>query len=125
MTLIPGVMSRLNTPWHQASWWQWPLALRIPSIVLALAVLIGLGWLSGFFGELGLGQQLVEAFDRLKGVLTFVLDTSETLLGSSAVFWREHGQTILLAAASLLLTTYLTCVAAGTALYRLAWKRTL
>jgi len=128
-TLIPGVLARLKEPapaaWYHSSWWQWPLALRGTSIVLALAVLGALGWLSGTFGELGFGRQVVHALVELKAVLVFTLQTAETALGSSAVFWREHGQMMLIAAAALLLATYLTCVAAGTALYQLAWRRAL
>jgi hypothetical protein len=128
-TLIPGVLARIKkpaiAPWYHSSWWQWPLALRGASMVVAFAVLGALGWLSGTFGELGLGQQLLHALVEFKAVMTLTLHTAETALGSSAVFWREHGRIILIAAASLLLATYLTCVAAGTALYQLAWRRSL
>ena len=128
-SLIPGVLSRIQAPapapWYHASWWQWPLALRSASVVLALAVLGGLGWLSGSLGELGIGEQLLRTGAGLKGTLVLMLETTGRLLGSGTVFWREHGQTLLIAAASLLLATYLTCVAAGTALYRLAWRRSL
>jgi hypothetical protein len=128
-TLIAGVMRRLpaasSAAWYNISWWHWPLALRTISVALVLAVLGCLGWLSGSFGELGLGQLLANAVVELKEVLAFALETAEAFLGSNAVFWREYGQMILIAAASLLLVTYLTCVAAGTALYQLAWKRSL
>jgi hypothetical protein len=51
-----------------------------------------------------------------------VLDRAESVLGPNAVLWRQHGQMILIAAASMLLATYLMCVAAASALYRLAWR---
>jgi len=128
-SLIAGVMKQINTPatpaWYHTSWWQWPLAMRTTSILLVLAVLGALAWLSGSFGELGLTRQLVQSVGEVQRVFGYVLETGETFLGSGAVFWREHGQLILLAAASMLLATYLTCVAAGTALYQLTWKRTL
>jgi hypothetical protein len=128
-TLILGVRSRIQTPapavWYHASWWHWPLALRQTSAALALSVLCALGWLGLSFGELDFGQALVQACVDLKGGLVLGLETCTTALGSAAVFWSENGQLILIAASALLLTTYLTCVAAGTALYRLAWRRSL
>jgi hypothetical protein len=128
-TLIPGVMSRIRAsetaPWYRAAWWQWPLALRIASVLLVLGVLGMLAWLSGTFGELGPGRQLLRVCLDLKAGLGLALDRGGAALGASTLFWREHGQIILLAAAALLMATYLTCVAAGTALYQLAWKRTL
>jgi len=128
-TLIPSVMNRIHAAespaWYRASWWQWPPVLRAASVALALAVLGGLGWLSGSFVDLGLGQLAVRAYVELKESLLFAINLSETLLGSNATFWREHGQLILIAVAAMVLATYLTCVAAGTALYQLAWRRTL
>lgn len=126
-TLIPAVMSRLHSPapavWYRSPWWQWPLALRVASVLMVFAVLGGLGWVSGTTGELGLGRQVTQAFAELKSTLASVLNTTDTVLGSYAGFLRENGQLILLSAASLLFATYLTCVAAGTALYQLAWRR--
>jgi hypothetical protein len=126
-TLIPGVLARLEEPattaWYRESWWQWPLAVRAASIVAVLALLGVLGWLSGVFGGWGLGQQVFQAYAGLKEVLTVAVETSETVLGSGAVFWRKYGQIMLGTAAFLMLSTYLICVAAGTALYQLTWRR--
>lgn len=126
-TLIPGVLNRIKAParlvWYRSSWWHWPIALRTASVVLTLGLLGALGWFSGSVGELGLGQRLAQTYAGLESALGSVWDASTTLLGSSAVFWNDYGQMILIAAAALLLATYLTCVAAGTALYQLAWRR--
>jgi hypothetical protein len=59
----------------------------------------------------------------VKETVDFTLTTLETALGGGVVFWSRYGQPILIAAASLLILTYLMCIAAGTALYRLAWRR--
>ena len=126
-TLIPGVLSRIGRPaavaWYHSSWWQWPLAMRWASAALVVAVLGTLGWLGGALDQLQFGQHLVEAYTEMKGAMAFGVQTCTKLLGSSAVFWSEYGQMILLAAAALLFATYLTCIAAGTALYQLAWRR--
>jgi hypothetical protein len=126
-SLIPGVMERINAPvpaaWYRESWWQWPLAVRAASIVAVLAMLGVLGWLSGFFGNWGLGQHVFQAYAGLKEMLLVAVETGETVLGSGAVFWRKYGQIMLGAAAFLMLSTYLICVAAGTALYQLTWRR--
>jgi len=126
-TLLPAVMHRLETPassaWYHTAWWEWPLALRMASVLVVLAVLGVLGWASGTFGDLQLGQQVLLAWSELKAAITVVLHSGETLLGSNAEFWRLHGQIILMGIGAVLLATYLTCVAAGTALYRVAWRR--
>jgi hypothetical protein len=90
---------------------------------VVVAVLGVLGWLSGSFADLGLGARVVEAYQQLAQTTALLLDTAERLFGSHAIFWRQHGQTILMISAMLCVATYLTCVAAGTALYRLAWRR--
>jgi hypothetical protein len=126
-TLIPNVMGRLTeeprAAWYEKSWWQWPRAARAASALAALLFLGALGWLSGTFGHLDLWGELSVAWTEFQSALTLALNTLETVLGGAARFWREHGQLILLGSASILLATYLTCVAAGTALYRLAWRR--
>ncbi len=126
-TLIPGVLSRLSAAapaaWYQRAWWQWPIGLRIASGVCVIALLGALGWLGGSVGELGLGERLVDLVSASVAAGSGALDQITTLLGSGGAFWIKHGQMILIGAASLLLAAYLTCVAAGTALYRLAWRR--
>ena len=128
-TLIPGVLNRIRAlqavPWYRAAWWQWPLVARAVSVLVMLVVLSALAWWSGTFGELGLGQQLGRVCVGLKEAMLVALDTGGMGMSEAVRFWREHGQIILLAAAAFLTATYLTCVAAGTALYQLAWKRTL
>ncbi len=126
-TLIPGVLSRLTASepaaWYQRAWWQWPIGLRIASAAFVIAVLGTLGWVAGSVGGLGLGLRLVDLVTASMAAGSAALDQIATLLGSGGAFWMEHGQMILLGAATLLLAAYLTCVAAGTALYRLAWRR--
>jgi hypothetical protein len=126
-TLIPGVLSRLNQPapvaWHQRSWWEWPLSLRLGSAIMVSVVLGVLGWLSGSFADFGLGARVVGGWQQMAQTTALLTDMAERVLGSHAAFWRQHGQTLLMISALLCLATYLTCVAAGTALYRLAWRR--
>ena len=126
-TLMPGVMARLQAPvkvaWYHSAWWQWPATLRTASLGGALALLAVLGWLSVGIGDLGLWRQLTVLALEVKETVDFTLTTLETTLGAGAVFWSRYGQPILIAVAALLILTYLMCIAAGTALYRLAWRR--
>jgi len=126
-TLIPTVLHRIEASARLAgshsSWWHWPVALRTVSVVLALAVVGLLGGLSGWLGELGLGHRLLQTGAGLQNALSSAWHTGGLELGPGAGFWNEHFQTILIAAAGLILAAYLTCVAAGTALYEVAWRR--
>ena len=126
-TLIPNVLNRLKlqqqSAWYQLSWMEWPLALRLASGALASVIVGLLAWGAGAFGELGLSQQLVAGYSELKTVTGSFLSSCMEAVGVSTGFWSNYGQTILLTAATLLFATYLTCVAAGTALYQLAWRR--
>jgi hypothetical protein len=94
-------------------------------VLVAFAVMGCLGWLSGAFGQLNLWDEVTTAWAEFEAACGMVFDTLESVLGSAGVFWREQGQVILIGTASLLLATYLVCVAAGTALYRFAWRRAL
>lgn len=126
-TLISGVLSRLPgaapSTWYQRSWWQWPVGLRIASGLCVIAMLGALGWLGGSLGELGLGQRLADVVTASIAAKDAALDSLAALPGFGGTFWSNHGQMILIGAAALLLASYMTCVAAGTALYRLAWRR--
>lgn len=126
-SLIPVVLRRIEASTRLAgspsSWWHWPLGLRTASVVLVLGVLGTLGWLSGWLGELGLGQWLVQTCAGLQSALGSTWDTCALWLDSSTPLWSNLPQVILIAAAALMLAAYLTCVAAGTALYELAWRR--
>lgn len=126
-TLIPTVLHRMEASARlggsQFSWWQWPVALRTVSVVLAVVVVGLLGGLSGWLGELGLGQRLLQTGAGLQNALNSAWHTGALEMGSGTGFWNEHLQTILIAAAGLILAAYLTCVAAGTALYEVAWRR--
>lgn len=126
-TLIPRVLERLQTPaaaaWYQTPWWQWPSAARLTSVAAVVVVLVVLGWLSGTLGDLGLWRQMTLAWTEFEQAMGVVFDTSQIVLGSGARFWSQYGHTILLGIASAMLATYFTCVAAGTALYQLAWRR--
>jgi hypothetical protein len=128
-TLIPRVQqeieSREATPAQAASWWRWPLGWRVASVVLVAGAVGLLGWLSGFLGDLGLGARLLTAALECREAVGDTVRSCERLLGGGLVFWREYGQWILTGTAALLLATYLTAVAAGSALYRLAWRRSL
>lgn len=126
-TLIPGVLDRLTasapSAWYQRAWWHWPIGLRIASALCALALLGALGWLAGSVGGLGLGGNLANAAAAAWASASATVQQVGTLFGSGGGFWSEYGQRIVICAATLLLASYLTCVAAGTALYRLAWRR--
>jgi hypothetical protein len=126
-TLIPRVMTRLHDPapavWAKSPWWQWPLAARLASILAVSAVLVALAWLSESFGPLHLWHQITLAWTGMQETFSVVFDAVATAMGAGSIWWGNYGQTVLLGVAALLLVTYLTCVAAGTALYQLAWKR--
>lgn len=126
-TLVPRVMERLRqippAAWYQSSWWQWPMGLRVVSIPFAALVLVGLGVLSLMLGDLGLWSKLSGLCTQAGMTVGEVVDVFEAVLGAPTTFWHRYGQPILLGVASLMLATYLTCVAAGTALYRLAWRK--
>jgi hypothetical protein len=126
-TLIPGVLDRIAEPapsvWYQRAWWQWPLGLRIASALSVIGMLWTLAWLGGSVGGLGLASSLRDFLTATWASVAATLDQLGVLFGSSNGFWSERGQLILICTATLLLASYLTCVAAGTALYRLAWRR--
>lgn len=128
-SLIPKVMEKLQReavlPWYRQSLWQWPSALRAAALILMIAIV------GTLVGAIPITWHWVIA-PALANVQASVAEWWEpfgsslsVLFGVGATFWQEHLQQLLLGVALLFVAIYFTFIAAGTAVYRLAWRRTL
>lgn len=127
--LLPNVMAevqrRARAPWYKLGWRDWPAAMQAASLVLMCSGVGTLLWFSGPLWEATGGQQISLWLNDLQANWAATASGLERVLGPGAAFWSQYGQMIMFGVAGILLGTYLTCITAGTALYRLAWKRTL
>ena len=124
-TLAPRVTSaivaRAGQPWWLRSWWDWPLAARAALVVAALLVLGVL---------MGSNLLLSEAFSA---VSQFVSRQAVACTGywsdfraSATIFtgyWTQFVEPLVMPALLVALLLYLLSMGCGTALVRLAWKR--
>ena len=128
-SLIPKVMERLRrevaVPWYQRSLWQWPRALRAAALGLMIATVVTLACAIPFAWHWLIAPALTTCQAEVAEWWEPLGRSLSTLLGVGATFWQEHLQDLLLGVALLMAAIYFTFVAAGTAVYRLAWRRTL
>ena len=127
-TLIPRVMDQIRgearVPWYRLSFWQWPLALRAAALVAMVAVVGGVAYACPLAWETLIAPPLAAAKTEVLAWWNPLADATRYLFQAGSAFWRDYLQNILLAVALLLMATYFTFLAAGTAVYRLAWRRT-
>ena|SRR5437868_5869910 len=123
-TLILRVMAaierRLNLPWYRQAWQRWPIALRIISLVVLLALFGGLcfaGWklthAASFVAAL---QQVGNWFSGIKalGHVLYVLISSVVLAA------RQLGMWFWIASFTVVAVAYAMCVGLGSVYVRLA-----
>jgi hypothetical protein len=126
-TLMPRVIAaieaRAKQPWWQRSWWTWPPAARLLSVLLITGILVAcinvslMGWESSLFGALTAkaGSVLSAA-----GVLLRCL---EVVGGSLALVLRSVNGWALAGLGLVGVIMYLSCVGLGTLIYRVAYVR--
>ena len=126
-TLLPRVMSevhrRAQAPWYRCAWREWPVALQAACLVLMIGAVGTLVWFSGSIWEATGGQQMSLWRGEVQTSWSATASGMESAFGAGAAFWKQYGQPLLFGIAAVLMATYLTCIAAGTALYRMAWRR--
>ena len=117
------MQARAWAPWYRRPWWDWPQALKVLSL-LGLSSLLGLAtWLVMHCGEI---QWTATAAGEIKtwlAPLSPVWALLTSLAGALALVFKGMGSWILLGAGGLCAILYLSCVALGTAVYRVASYR--
>ena len=128
-TLIPRVMAHIRSetdvPLYQRSLWQWPAALRVAAMAAMVAVVAALACGIPMAWEWVVVPALAECKAAVVAWWQPLGHAASSLFGAGATFWEAHLENILLGLALLMAAIYFTFVAAGTAVYRLAWRRTL
>src|SRR5262249_44094924 len=123
VTLVTRVMAaiadRMTLPWWRQSWWHWPKAAQAAVLMVTLAaaalaisghVLLGEGFRP--YAELIWESSLAEAWSSLGA-----------LLGTLGTALVKVVESFLLPVSLEVLSLYLLCMAFGTALVRVTWKR--
>lgn len=126
-TLIPRVMAavqaRVCAPWYRRPWWDWPPALKIVSL-LGMSGLLGLAtWLVMHCSEYPWTAAAAGELKTWLAPLNPVWTLLTSLAGALALVFKGTGSWILLGAGGLCAIMYLSCVALGSAVYRVASYR--
>jgi hypothetical protein len=126
-TLIPRVMAalaaRAEVRWYRRPWQNWPMAWRLASFAVLMALLGGIcfgNWHAVQLASQAPGLQQV-------GVLTSSLSTAHSALSAvaaaGALAVRQLGTTVFLATCLAVVLSYVLCVGLGTLCVRLAFAR--
>ena len=126
-TLAPRILARLaeqmEVAWYRRAWPTWPIAGRVASLVLLLALFGGLC----FAGWQGMQTSSVTAATgKVSGAFALVSVAANTLgaLGNAiAQVVRHLGTGFIVAAAAFAVLGYAACVAFGSFYLRLAFAR--
>lgn len=126
-TLIPRVMSRIQAK-SLVSWWQRP-CLTWPALAQAVSILLLCGLVGAirfWFGDSSLHWNLNQVPESAIGwlsPLSGIATGLATLLKALVIVTQQAGQFFWLAALSVSLLAYLSCLGVGTVFYRLAFAR--
>jgi hypothetical protein len=124
-SLIPRVLAvlqeRAQKSWWQRAWWEWPLTAKLAFVVIALAI-------AGAFSSSGimLGEGVTE---YSQSVTEHLFNSGEeggmldSLISVIQVLWTSLAQPVLLYIVAGAGVLYLSCIALGTAFFRVALKR--
>ena len=127
--LASRVMARLaaqaeaEAVWYRRAWPTWPLALRVASLVVLLALFGGLcfaGWQASH------APSVTAASEKVSGAFALVTLAANTLgaLGNAAAQVVRHlGMGFIVAAVAVATLGYAACVAFGTFYLRFAFAR--
>jgi len=125
-TLIPRVLAALEEraclPWYQQTWWTWPPAVRLVSLLLFSALLGGLTWVALHAGE---SVVMAEAGGRFTGwwaSLQPAWTVVNSVINALALAIRQTGGWLLVGGVTFCAAMYLSCVGLGTMFYRVAIK---
>ena len=124
-TLLPRVLQRLEARarryWWLRVWWDWPLAAKVASLMLGIALAGSLGGGGLLVDErvAAYAGDITERFTPLAGLWDIA-----TALGRAAVqVWAAVAQPVILTGLALGTVLYLLCLGLGTAVVRSIWKR--
>lgn len=125
-TLLPRVMAvvqaRASLPWWQQAWPAWPRWVQCAFLVLGFAAASALTWYLPAVWPDGLGASLwSEAVSLAKGTLS-AFRFAASMGNALEVALGQTARYLALGAAALCLGMYFSCLAVGTACYRLATK---
>lgn len=123
-TLAPRVMAliraRVRVPWYRLTWWHWPTLAQAFSLLLVSTLLGGLTWAGLHASE---GDWAATTMQHLQGWLSPLQPLWVMLVAMSrAVVLVVHQTNPLLLSGigAVLMAMYLSCLALGTVVYRMA-----
>ncbi len=123
--LVSRVMAvlaeRALLPWYRRSWQAWPVALKIASLAVMLALFGGLcfaGWKFAQAQSLAAQIQKIGEWFSAAGV---VWNTLSVLAGALVLFVKQLGAAILIASLLVAVFSYAACIGLGTLFIRHAF----
>jgi hypothetical protein len=112
--VMAAIANGVSLPWWRQTWWHWPKAAQAAVLIVALSA----GALA-ISGNMLLGEGVGSYAQLFSGRMAW----GETLLTTLGVALVRVVEPFLGSVLLGVLTLYLLCMAFGTALVRLAWKR--
>jgi hypothetical protein len=121
-TLLPRVLAAVHQwsqrPWYARAWFTWPIGGQIVSAAALLLVVAGSALLM-----MSAQSAIDQTMARLFGGVTPVAHQAEAMLNAARVVWRAVIEPFAGYAFVLVLLMCLACVAFGTALNHVAFRR--
>jgi hypothetical protein len=118
-----AIEARANVSWYRQPWQTWPVALRMVSLVILLALFGGLCFTAG---RLTQGEAFIGAAHELGQWLSGVSalgNAANVLLGAVTLAVKQLGTAFIVAALVAVAAGYALCVGLGTVCVRLALAR--
>ena len=121
-TLLPRVLAAVQEwsqrPWYARAWFTWPIGGQIVSAAALILIVVGSALLM-----MSAQSALDQTMARLFGGVTPLAHQAEAMLNAARVVWRAVVEPFAGYAVVLVALMCLACVAFGTALNHVAFRR--
>jgi hypothetical protein len=126
-SMIPRVWAAIEAAqqpvWWHRPWLAWPLAGKLASLPVFLALLAAVLYGGTFAMDWMRGVEFAQSFGAVLASVSAATEVFASLLNAAEILHRAVGIWIISGILILFFTMYLICLAAGTACYRLVLVR--
>jgi hypothetical protein len=121
--ILAAIAARAEAPWYRCAWQTWPLALRLSSLAVLMAVFAALCLGGGKATQLAGTSEAAQKVNGLLALLHFIWNTVAVLLDALSHVIQHLGTGVVFAAVAVMVLTYAVFLALGSACVRFAFVR--
>ncbi len=120
---MAALRARAARPWYRRTWWQWPAAAQVLSLLVFSGLFGSLTWACFHVGRGDLAATLGTGMTEPLALLAPLGGIVATLIEAMALVLRQVPWLVWGGILAFFAVMYLSCIGLGTALYQIALPR--